>query len=356
MKLPARGSPLFVLLVAGVAAAIAFAAGHFVPLGGPAVPLKIEVISASLYANLLQKAAQNAGIDIALQAEGSVAAARQVALTPAAFSLFASVDPSVIPAILYPNDANWYISVAWDRMVIGYSALTPEASTMANLSARIQADLASGDLADALNGTHQVLDLVFAPGARLGFGNPNTDPEGYRALMVLQLAGLAFYGDASHYVELFNESLAAGNVVTVDAGSKLFAYVQSGQVDYDIAIYESAALGATIPYVRLAPQVDLGETDYASSYAVAKVNITVGTAPLVMVGAPVVLAVTIPTLAPNPDAGSKIVLYLLSLDGHSLMNTLRIRPLAPATLSGNATALPPLLRAVLGSSLLQVAG
>jgi molybdate/tungstate transport system substrate-binding protein len=356
VKLPARSSPLFLLLVAGAAAAVAFAAGHFLPFVEPTTPTKIEVISASLYANLIQKAAQSAGIDIALQAEGSVAAARQVALTPAAFSLFASVDPTVIASILYPNDASWYISVAWDRMVIGYSTHTAQAPTMANLSARIQADIASGDLADALNGTHRALDLVFSGGARLGFSNPNTDPEGYRALMVLQLAGLAFYGDANHYVDLFNQSQAAGRVVTVDAGSKLFAYVQSGQVDYDIAIYESAALGATIPYVRLAPQVDLGETQYAGSYAAAKVNITIGSQRLTMVGAPVVLAVTIPTLAPDPDAGSKILLYLVSIDGHALMSTLGTRPLAPAILSGNATALPPLLRAVLGSSLLQAAG
>jgi molybdate/tungstate transport system substrate-binding protein len=344
------------VFVAAAAAAIAFAAGHFVPFGGPPAPAKVEVISASLYANLIERAAQNAGIDVALQAAGSVAAARQVALTPAAFSLFASVDPTVIPAILYPTVASWYISVAWDRMVIGYSTHASQASRMANLSGRIEADLAAGNLGDALNATHQALDLVFAPDARIGFSNPNTDPEGYRALMVLQLAGLAFYGNVTHYVDLFNQSQAAGNVVTVDAGSKLFAYVQSGQVDYDIAIYESAALGATIPYVRLAPQVDLGETSFANSYAVARVTITVGTAPLTLVGAPIVLAVTIPTLAPDPDAGSRIILYLLSTDGHSLMGSLGIRPLAPATLSGNATALPPLLRDVLGSSLLQAAG
>jgi molybdate/tungstate transport system substrate-binding protein len=356
MKVPDRATMPFWILVVIVVGLVAFAAGHFIPLVGPTAPAKVSVISASLYANLVGKAAQAAGVDIALQAAGSVAAARQVALTPSAFSLFASVDPTVISSILYPNDASWYISVAWDRMVLGYSSYASQASTMASLNARIQADLAAGNTSDALNATHSALDLVFAPGSRIGFSNPDTDPEGYRALMVLQLAGLAFYGNATHYVELFDGAKANGNVVTVDAGSKLFSYLQSGQIDYDIAIYESAALGSTIPYVRLAPQVDLGEVEYANGYAAAKVNITVNGQALTMIGAPVVLALTIPTLAPDADRASRIVLYLLSPDGHALMSSLLIRPLVPATVSGNATALPPLLDAVLGSSLLQAAG
>ena len=341
------------LVVAG--SVVGFVVGRYAT-PGPSTAVPFQGITASLYAKLAQAAAQGAGVDASFVAEGSLAGARQIALVRGTYSLFLSVDPAVIRAVLYPNLANWYIALARDRMVLGYSPLSPAAGFLANQSARMTADLQAGDASAALNVTRETLDAVFAQDRRVGTTDPNTDPEGYRALMVLQLAGLVFYGDAHHYTDLFAAAQAAGRVVTVGAGSQLFSYVQSGQVDVDLALYASAAQGADIPFVPLAPKVDLGDVNESAFYAQASVSVTASGSTTILHGAPIVLAATVPSDAPDPAQAAEIILYLLSPAGQTTMTGLGIPPVAPALFSGNATSLEPTLRAVLGSSLLQPGG
>ncbi len=351
-----KGKPLVILMAAVVLAASAgVLVGRYTAPQPPAPPVFLGV-TASLYAKLIEAASQDAGVHANFVAEGSLAGARQVALQPGTYSLFVSVDPAVIQAVLYPDLASWYIALARDRMVFGYSPRTADASALANWSAQIAADVGSGDSGGALNLTRAVLDHVFAANRTFGVSDPNTDPEGYRVLMELQLAGILFYGDAAHYTALLAAAQAAGRVVVVGAGSALFSYVQSGQVDYDLALYLSAAEGAAIPYVRLAPQVDLGDVNESSFYARASVNVTSGGTTTTLRGAPIVVAATIPAGAPLAADAAEIILYLLSPQGHALMDTLSVTPLVPARFSGNATGLEPTLGAVLGSSLLQAGG
>ncbi len=349
-----KGKPLvlFVVVVV-VAASVGFVVGRYAapaPAGAPTILLGV---TASLYANLVKAAAQRAGVDASFLAEGSLAGARQIALVRGTYSLFVSVDPAVIEAILTPDLADWYIALARDRMVLGYSAHSSSATLLANWSAEISAGLATGDANGALNVTRRVLDHLFAGNATLGVSDPNTDPEGYRLLMELQLAGSLFYGDAGHYTGLLAAAQQAGRVVTVGAGSQLFSYVQSGQVDYDLALYLSAAQGAAIPFVRLAPEIDLGDANESTFYAQASVNVTTSSGTTTLRGAPIELAATIPSDAPAAADAARILLYLLSPQGRALMSGMSVSALTPARFYGNATSLEPTLRDVLGSSLLQ---
>lgn len=350
-----KGKLLVLLVVAVIAAAsVGFFVGRYAA-PAPAAPAFLGV-SASLYAKLAEAAAQGAGVDANFLAEGSLAGARQIALAPGTYSLFLSVDPAVIQAVLYPDLADWYIALARDRMVLGYSTRSPDAAQLANWSTQISSDLAAGDTGGALNVTRALLDHVFAANGTFGVSDPNTDPEGYRVLMELQLAGIRFYADARHYTDLLAAAQQAGRVVTVGAGSQLFSYVQSGQVDYDLALYLSAAQGAAIPFVRLAPQIDLGDVNESASYFQASVNVTSSGGTTTLHGAPIVLAATIPTGAPLAADAARIVLYLLSPQGQTLMSGMGITSLSPARFYGSETGLEPTLRAVLGSSLLQAGG
>ncbi len=342
-----------------VLAAVLAAAGSGFALGrltaSPASPASPELlgVAASLYAKLATAAAQGAGVQANYLVEGSLAGARQIALVRGTYSLFLSVDPAVIQAVLYPDLADWYIALARDHMVVGYSTYSSSASLLANWSASMSADLAAGNQAGALNVTRELLDHVFSSGGKIGVSDPNTDPEGYRVLMELQLAGLLFYGDAGHYTALLRAAQQAGRVVTVGAGSQLFSYIQSGSIDYDLALYLSAAEGASIPYVRLASQVDLGDVNESAFYARASVNVTSSGGTTTLHGAPIVLAATIPADAPDPADAARVILYLLSPQGRAVMEGMSLAFLAPAQFSGNATSLEPTLRDVLGSSLLQ---
>lgn len=346
---------MILVAIVVVAAAAGVVAGRLTAPPSPSPPPFVGV-TASLYAKLVEAAASGAGVNANFLAEGSLAGARQIALVRNTYSLFVSVDPAVIEAVLAPNLASWYIALARDRMVLGYSAHTPDAAQLANWSAQISTDLTAGDANGVLNLTRTVLDHVFAANGTYGISNPSTDPEGYRLLMELQLAGLLFYGNPTHYTDLLTAAQTAGRVVTVSAGSALFSYVQTGQVDYDLALYLSAAVGASISYVRLSSQVDLGDVNESSFYSQASVEVTSANSTITLHGAPIVLAVTIPSDAPLASDAARIILYLLSPQGRSLMTGKSVTPLSPARFYGNATALEPTLEAVLGSSLLQAGG
>ncbi len=350
-----KGKPLALLLVAIVAAAsVGFVVGRYTTPAPPST--SFLAVSASLYAKLVEAAASNAGVKANVVAEGSLAGARQIALAHGTYSLFVSVDPAVIQAVLYPEEASWYIGLARDTMVLGYSARASLAGPLANWSTAIDADLAAGNSGAALNLTRQILDRIFASNETLGTSDPNTDPEGYRVLMELQLAGILFYQDSRHYTDLLAAAQQAGHVVTVSAGSQLFSYVQSGQVAYDLALYRSAAQGAAIALTPLAPQVDLGDVNESAFYEQASVNVTSSSGTTTLHGAPIVLAATIPAGAPDAIDAARVILYLISPQGHELMAGMGITALAPARFYGNATALEPTLRDVLGSSLLLPGG
>ena len=347
---------MLVLAAVVAAAGLGFAVGRLT--APPSAPSSSGVlgVTASLYAKLAAAAAKGAGIQANYLVEGSLAGARQIALVRGTYSLFLSVDPAVIQAVLYPNLAEWYIALARDHMVVGYSTYATSAALLANWSSVMSADLAAGDQSGALNVTRTLLAHVISGGGKIGVTDPNTDPEGYRVLMELQLAGLLFYGNESHYTDLLAAAQQAGRVVTVGAGSQLFSYVQTGTIDNDLALYHSAPQAASIPYIRLAPQVDLGDVNETAFYAQASVNVTSSAGTTTLHGAPIVQAATIPSDAPDAGDAARIILYLLSPAGQAVMAAMGIGSLATAQFYGNATALEPTLRDVLGSSLLQEGG
>ncbi len=78
---------------------------------------------------------------------------------------------------------------------------------------------------------------------------------------------------------------------------------------------------------------------------------------LVVKGAPIQLALTIPNQAPNKVLAEELIIYLLTPSGHELMKELSIKPLTPALFYGNVSAAPPpLIRILVNSSLLEYGG
>lgn len=332
-------------------------------------PGYLSVITASLYADLFKDAGQQLGITTAVTGMGSVQAARQVIINPTGYSIYASIDPYILTSLLYPsNITNWYIAIAGDQMVIAYSPNMPQQllNEVNELTNEEKEALAAGNYTEAMVITREFLNLVFSNDTAalahqygayvIGTSNPNTDPEGYRALMVLQLTGLYWDLGKDYYVNLFNELNSTGNVYEVLAGSQLFGPVQSGKVWFDIAIYKSSASSAGLPYFPLPPMVNLGNPEYAGFYSNASVTIVVGGQSLVVKGAPIQLALTIPNDAPNKLLAEELIVYLISPQGHELMEKLGIHPLTPAILYGNLTNVPPLIRALVNSTLLEYGG
>ncbi|WP_143701311.1 substrate-binding domain-containing protein [Vulcanisaeta thermophila] len=366
-------SRLYALIILSIMLGIAmgYPMGYFTHTAKPCTTggAYLGVITASLYADLFRDAGQSLGINTVVTGMGSVQAARQVILNPTGYSIYTSIDPYILTSLLYPNNiTSWYIAIAGDEMVIAYSPHMPQQllNEVNALTNEEREALAAGNYTRAMAITREFLDLIFSNSTKalahqygayvIGTSNPNTDPEGYRALMVLELTGIYWGLGKDYYVNLFNEFNSTGNVYEVLAGSQLFGPVESGKVWFDIAIYKSSAVSAGLPYFPLPPMVNLGDPGYSSFYSRASVTITVGGQSLVVRGAPIQLALTIPNQGPNKVVAEELIIYLISPQGHELMRKLGINPLTPAILYGNLSDVPTLIRSLVNSSLLIYGG
>ncbi len=332
-------------------------------------PQTLSIITASLYAQLFREAGKELGINVVVTGMGSVQAARQVILNPSGYSIYASIDPYILTSLLYPsNITSWYIAIAKDQMVIAYSPNMPKPllNVVNNLTETEKRALSEGNYTEAMVITREFLNLIFSNATfnlaheygayAVGTSNPNTDPEGYRALMVLQLTGIYWGLGRNYYTDLFNYANSTGNVYEVLAGSELFGPLETGKVWFDIAIYKSSAESAGLPYFPLPPQVNLGDPAYSNYYSEAYVTIVVNGQSLVVRGAPIQLALTIPDQAPNKVLAEELIIYLITPSGQELMRSLGITPLTPAIFYGNVSGAPPLIRILVNSPLLKYGG
>jgi molybdate/tungstate transport system substrate-binding protein len=98
------------------------------------------------------------------------------------------------------------------------------------------------------------------------------------------------------------------------------ALLQSGDLDY-IWTYQNLADQSKLKTVDLPPEIDLGTPADSATYATASARVvgkTLGDT-ITVRGAPILFAVTVPTIAPNSAAGARFVQYLLSADGQRIL-------------------------------------
>lgn len=320
-------------------------------------PPGVRAIAASLYAPYLSAALNDSGVGGTVVGMGSVAAARQVLLEPGAYGIFLSVDPAVIDDVLVGNGAaSWYIAVAGDSMVIGVSPSSPAYGELAQLNESLSAAIARGNSTAERAALDRILSIVLSGNYSVGTSDPNTDPEGYRALMVLQLAGIWAHGDRGYYTSMLAALNSSGRLYEVPMGSALFAYLESGRVDFDIALYGSSAIRQGIPRIILPPQVNLGDPGYARFYSRASVEITSGGAPVDLRGAPIYICFTIPNSYPDRGLAALAALYMISPPGRELLAGYGAVPLGTPLLYGNESAVPYPLSALVNTSVLEYAG
>jgi molybdate/tungstate transport system substrate-binding protein len=313
----------------------------------------VYVISASLYAPVLTETLKEMNVSGSVVSMGSVAAAQNVLLTPSKYAVFLSVDPAVIEDLLYPKNVSaWYIALASDQMVIGVSRYSPEFNQIKQLNASLYNAIVSGNISSEKIYLSKILEIVLSNSSKLGTSNPNTDPEGYRALMMLQLSSIFVYNNRSYYVNYLQRLNMSGMVTEVPMGSALFAYLQSGEIYYDIALYRSSAVSHKIPFIVLPPQVNLGSANFSAFYSEAEVTITSGGQKVCLHGAPIYLSLTIPNTYPNKQLASSIVLFLISPQGKKLLESYGVKPLSVAVFYGNPDGAPQPLRSFINSSVL----
>jgi len=145
-------------------------------------------------------------VRIAYESSGSVDAVRKITDLHKSCDVLAVADYTLIPQMMYPNHANWTIIFASNEMVIAYTD-----------QSRYSNEINKTNWYKILNRT----DVV------IGRADPNSDPCGYRALMVFQLASI-YYGNPSINSSLWNHL----NTIIKPKSVELLAGLEAGTIDY----------------------------------------------------------------------------------------------------------------------------
>jgi molybdate/tungstate transport system substrate-binding protein len=226
---------------------------------------------------------------------GSLETARKLTELGKIPDLVGVADYEVIPLLLIPSHATWYAKFARNRMVLAFTDRSHGAAEI---------------------NTNNWWQIVTRPNVQVGRADPSLDPNGYRTLLVWQLAE-RFYKQPG-LEKRFLASAPPRNVRPKEAD--LVGLLQAGEFDY-IWSYESIAQGVGLRYVTLPEQIDLGTASDSANYALASTRVAGKsmTDSVTMRGQPIVYAFTVPTRAPHPEMAMKFAQYLASPDGRRVL-------------------------------------
>jgi molybdate/tungstate transport system substrate-binding protein len=267
-------------------------------------------------------------VDVQLEPAGSVQCVQKVTELGEIADIVASADYSLIPNMMIPDYAEWYIVFAKNEMTVAFADTS-------NYADEITAD--------------NWYEILSREDVKWGFSNPNLDPCGYRTPMVIQLAEL-HYGSDTIFETLVEDNTditvsVDGDTFIIDSNMEdlnpntdkisirdksveLVSMVQSGGLDYAFE-YSSVAKQHDLDYIDLPSQIDLSEIQYTDTYNRVKVEKTSGTS----TGKPIVYGITIPSNSEHPDIAADFIMYLISEQGQQTFLDLGQPPISPALIN-----------------------
>lgn len=233
-------------------------------------------------------------VKVYTEAAGSRACARKVTDLKKECDVMASADYTVIDQLLIPDYASWNIRFASNEMVIVYTEKSKYS-----------------DQIDSTNWHHILLNQD----VNYGRSDPNSDPCGYRTVLVSKLAEV-YYG-----IPGFSDAvLAKDHKYIRPKETDLLALLEINTLDY-IFIYRSVAVQHDLKYVPLPSKINLENPGYSEYYSQAKVQISgkkLGEF-VTKTGEPMIYGVTVLDDAPNKVNAMKFAKFLLSEKGMAIM-------------------------------------
>lgn len=216
------------------------------------------------------------------------------------------------------NIVSWYISFAATAMVIGYS---PKSSFASQFQA-------------AASGATPWYQVLEEPGLRLGRTDPALDPKGVNTLFTMQLAG-KYYQQPGLASQILG---ADNNPAQIFPEETLVARLGSGQLDAGF-FYLNEVKDASLPYITLPAQINLGDPSQSSYYAQASYITSTG---VKQTGKPILYSVTIPSTVKNQAGAEAFVAYLLGDAGKMVLTNDGIARI-PIIVGGDASTIPSML-------------
>lgn len=267
----------------------------------------------------LDSFAAREGVRIEQESAGSLESARKLTELGKIPDLIALADAEVFPRYLVPAHVDSFTIFARNRMVVAFTDRSRHAGEIT---------------------TANWADVLTRAGVEVGRSDPELDPNGYRTLMVWQLASLA-RRDLG-LAERLEARAPARNVRPKEAD--LVGLLEAGEMDY-IWSYESMARALNFRYVTLGDSFDLATPALADFYAHASVTVrgasgegSAGSAAprVTFTGQPIVYAFAVPRAAPHRALGLRFAAFLLSDDGRAILRREGLDALDTAVTVGRA--------------------
>jgi molybdate/tungstate transport system substrate-binding protein len=230
-------------------------------------------------------------VDLLREAAGSQACARKITDLKKPCDIMASADYKVIDKLLIPEYADWNVRFATNQLVLCYTEKSKDA--------------------DKIN-KNNWYEILQKKGVVWGHSDPNLDPCGYRALMVLQLAEKYYKKPGLYDALIANRPKENVRPKSVE----LVSLLQTGNMDYAWE-YLSVAVQHGLKYLLLPDEINLGNYKFDDFYAQASVKVT-GKQPgtfMEIKGGSVTYGVTLIKSAPNKEAAVAFLRYMLAPDG-----------------------------------------
>jgi molybdate/tungstate transport system substrate-binding protein len=264
---------------------------------GPLVVFNAGSLAKPFGALLQSFRSKHPSVAPAQENSGSLEAARKLTELGKIPDVLGVADYGVIAKLLIPRYAGWYATFARNAMVLVY--------TDGSIGAK------------EINGQNW-WQVLLRREVRAGHSNPALDPNGYRTLMVFQLAE-RFYRQPGLAAKL-DRAIPPRNIRPKEAD--LIALVQAGELDYAWS-YLSIAKTVGLRHVDLPPEIDLSEPKLADWYAQATVRVP-GPKPtrpdsVEFRGEPIVYALTIPRAAPHRPTAEAFVRFAFSPEGRAIL-------------------------------------
>jgi len=232
---------------------------------------------------------ENPGVNVMLEAAGSVECARKITELKKPCDIMASADYTIIDKLLIPKFADWNIRFASNEMAIVFT----EKSRRSN---EINQD--------------NWYQIMLDQNIQIGRADPNSDPCGYRAVLVSKLAE-KYYKKST----LADQLLIKNKNNIRPKETDLIALLETGNVDY-IFLYRSVAEQHHLNYILLPDEINLKNQAYFTLYQSVSTEIN-GKTPnekITQKGEPMVYGITIPKEAPNKIVATAFVKFLLTQD------------------------------------------
>ena len=228
-------------------------------------------------------------VKIFREAAGSRLCARKITDLKRPCDVIASADYTVIDTLVIPEYTDWNVKFAGNGMVIAFQ----EDSRKAGLISK-----------------NNWYDILLEKDVTFGRSDPNTDPCGYRSVIVMKLAE-KYYNQPGLSDKMLKKDRRYIRPKEVD----LLALLESGELDY-LFIYRSVAEQHKLRYIVLPDEINLKKAKLADLYRSASVRIA-GKEPgtfITKVGKPIVYGVTIPNNAPNRELALAFLAFLLDTE------------------------------------------